>query len=211
MRRLTLRAVLALAWPLILLACTPAAGEEPAVPPSSETETVSPDAASPTKAATKERLMTADPDNQADEEERVLSTEAAEEEGGDPGTVVATPVVVDLGEITPAPEEESQPREMPQPGVPDPAQAMSNKAATDLAGRLNVDVDEVNVASVEATEWRDSSLGCPQPGQNYMMVITPGFTVVLEAKGQQYRYHTDRKAKVVFCGQPTEGTHPPVK
>lgn len=221
MRRSTLGTMLALAWPLILLACAPSGGEEPAVPAPGETETVSAAADSPTKTApeetaTKEHFMSADPNNEADDQERVLSTEAAEEGGdtdADPTPLVVTPAVVDLGDITPdaTDEEASEPVEMPQPGIPDPAKAMSNKAATDLARRLDVDVDEVNVASVEATEWRDSSLGCPQPGQNYMMVITPGFTVVLEAQGQQYKYHTDRKAKVVFCGQPTEGTHPPVK
>ena len=45
------------------------------------------------------------------------------------------------------------------------------------------------MASVEAFDFPDSSLGVPEPGQNYMTVITPGYVIILEANGVSYEYH----------------------
>jgi hypothetical protein len=33
----------------------------------------------------------------------------------------------------------------------------------------------------------------------YAQVITPGFRVVMEAKGHNYEYHTDEHSSVVLC------------
>ncbi len=51
----------------------------------------------------------------------------------------------------------------------------------------------------EAVDWRDSSLGCPEPGKSYLQVITPGYRVVLQADGQTYEYHTNREDRAVLC------------
>jgi hypothetical protein len=72
-------------------------------------------------------------------------------------------------------------------------------AREDLARRLGLAPKAIRLVSVEAMEWRDTSLGCPQPGMMYAQVITPGFRVVLEAKGQKYQYHTDAGRFVVLC------------
>jgi hypothetical protein len=69
----------------------------------------------------------------------------------------------------------------------------------DLAGRLNMAAQGIKLASVEGVEWRNTSLGCPQPGMMYAQVIVPGYRVVLEAEGQRYEYHTDRGRSVVLC------------
>ncbi|HJZ46278.1 MAG TPA: hypothetical protein VKE41_03900 [Roseiflexaceae bacterium] len=61
---------------------------------------------------------------------------------------------------------------------------------------------DITVAAVEATEWRDSSLGCPKPGMNYLQVITPGYKITMEAQGKRYEYHTDTNQRVVRCDQP---------
>lgn len=66
--------------------------------------------------------------------------------------------------------------------------ALLDQIIADLAGRLGVSPEEVRVASVEAVNWRDSSLGCPEKGQMYLQVITPGYRVILEAQGRQYDY-----------------------
>ena len=55
---------------------------------------------------------------------------------------------------------------------------------------------------VEAVEWRDSSLGCPEPGKAYLQVITPGYLFVLEAGGKTYEYHADRGNRVILCENP---------
>ena len=72
-------------------------------------------------------------------------------------------------------------------------------AQEDLAGRLGMASADVQLVSVEAVEWSDTSLGCPQPGMMYAQVITPGYRVVLEAGGQTYTYHTDEGRFVVLC------------
>jgi hypothetical protein len=119
--------------------------------------------------------------------------------GGSAATV-APAGTVSLGEITPAvtPDGTAQ-VEMPQPGAPDLGTRMANVAVQDLAGYLGIDAAEITVVEVLPVEWRDSSLGCPTAGEGYLMVITPGFQVMLEAQGESYEYHTDEAGRFVLC------------
>ena len=81
--------------------------------------------------------------------------------------------------------------------------ALAARATADLAQRLDMDVEEIEVVSVRAVEWRDGSLGCGQAGMMVPQVITPGHRITLSADGVQYEYHTsDRVGGLVkFCGQ----------
>ena len=72
-------------------------------------------------------------------------------------------------------------------------------AIADLSQRLNVPASDISLVSMEAKEWNDSSLGCPQEGMMYAQVITPGYLMILAAQDQQYPYHTDTKTNVVLC------------
>ena len=74
-------------------------------------------------------------------------------------------------------------------------------ARQDLAKKLNLSIEAIREVSVEAVEWPDTSLGCPQPGMMYAQVITPGFRVVLAAKDQTVEYHTDLGRRVVSCAK----------
>lgn len=78
-------------------------------------------------------------------------------------------------------------------------------AKAHLAERIGVSVSEITVTEIEEAEWRNSSLGCPQPGMMYLQVITPGFRVVLEAGGVAYEYHSDKGARVIPCEGPRKG------
>ncbi len=98
--------------------------------------------------------------------------------------------------MTPEPTPSFQEGELP-PG----AERIVRLAVEDLARRLDVSLEEILVISVEAVEWSDTSLGCPQPGMMYAQVITPGFRVDLEAEGERYKYHTDTGRHVVLCGE----------
>ncbi len=82
----------------------------------------------------------------------------------------------------------------PGPNVPEEA----NRAIADLAKRLDINADRIEVVRVESVEWPDTSLGCPQPGQAYAQVITPGQILVLSANGQEYEYHTSGD-QIVAC------------
>jgi hypothetical protein len=76
------------------------------------------------------------------------------------------------------------------------------QAAIDDAGQFTgVDADAIQVLRAEATEWPDSSLGCPQPGQMYLQVVTPGYLVELQADSRRLEYHTDSRGRLVLCAE----------
>lgn len=79
--------------------------------------------------------------------------------------------------------------------------ALVEQARKELADRLKAAPEAITLQSIEAVQWRDSSLGCPQPGMNYLTVITAGYRIRLVANGQVYEYHTDRQ-KAVYCANP---------
>ena len=58
-----------------------------------------------------------------------------------------------------------------------PDARMGELARAALAQELAVAEADIAVVAVEETEWRDSSLGCPKPGMNYLQVITPGYKI----------------------------------
>lgn len=89
--------------------------------------------------------------------------------------------------------------------VPTGAQPAVTAAKQHLASRVDADAENIQVVEFEAVEWSDASLGCPQPGQMYAQVVTPGYRVVLEADGQTYEYHTDRGNTAVPCEKPPAG------
>ncbi|MFA4935060.1 MAG: hypothetical protein WC568_04410 [Candidatus Methanoperedens sp.] len=69
-------------------------------------------------------------------------------------------------------------------------------AKKDLAGRLNIPVEEILLVKQEKVDWSDTSLGFPEVGMMYAQVITPGFRVILKAEGKFYEYHSDYKRVV---------------
>ena len=73
-------------------------------------------------------------------------------------------------------------------------------AIDDLSKQSSVPPDEIILVSMEAVEWSDASLGCPQEGYMYAQVITPGYLIVLEANDEQFTYHTDEEGNsIVPC------------
>ncbi len=88
--------------------------------------------------------------------------------------------------------------------VPDPIAAEFIIQAThDLAEELSIAPESIILVSSEALEWSDASLGCPNPGEDYLQVITPGYRIVLAVGDQRYEYHTDQQ-RMVLCANPTE-------
>lgn len=69
------------------------------------------------------------------------------------------------------------------------AQPLVEKAIADLASRRSLDRKQIEVVRVQATEFDDTSLGVPEPGQMYAQVITPGYIILLQAEGKVYEYH----------------------
>jgi hypothetical protein len=68
------------------------------------------------------------------------------------------------------------------------------QSRADLARRLVLSVDSVQLIRAAAVDWPDSSLGCPRPGLMYAQMVTPGYLIVLGANGKEYEYHADRRS-----------------
>jgi hypothetical protein len=168
---------------MMLIGCTAAGGDEPeAAQP--ETDAATPGAVLVTVAATETELPTIAVNSDAD----VVVTSAAPAGS------------VDLSQITSEPPAEGgELIVQPMPGVPDALAALVNEASQDLARRLGIDVSEVTFIRSVAVDWNDGSLGCPQPGMGYLMAITPGYQLVLEAQGKEYYYHTRDTDFFVWC------------
>jgi hypothetical protein len=85
--------------------------------------------------------------------------------------------------------------------VPPEAAAAVEAALTDAASHLGVSRDMLRLGQVQPRDWPDSSLGCPQPGQLYSQVVTPGFLVTIASGGHQLEYHTDSRSRVTLCSE----------
>ncbi|MGQ9598702.1 MAG: hypothetical protein ACUVWZ_04735 [Anaerolineae bacterium] len=113
----------------------------------------------------------------------------------------ASPLPTASLELSPVQTPEG-PGELTQEPELDPhISGLVDQAKEDLSQRIQIPSERIAVQSVEAVQWRDSSLGCPEPGMYYLMVITPGYRIRLEADGRIYEYHTS-ETRVVFCENP---------
>ena len=109
-----------------------------------------------------------------------------------PSSSEVTPTLPSPGETTPM-----------TPAIPTPAASglenLVQMAKEDLARRVSISANQINLVEATEAEWSDSSLDCPQPGMSYLQVMTPGYRILLEANGTQYEYHSNRDAYVVYC------------
>lgn len=60
----------------------------------------------------------------------------------------------------------------------------------DLAGRLGLASDAIQLVSVEPATWPDACLGLAQPGEMCAQVLVEGYRVLLQAGGAVYEYRT---------------------
>lgn len=89
----------------------------------------------------------------------------------------------------------------PKPGAPDTMEKLLDSVKDDLSRRLGVNRQQINIRETQRVEWSDSSLGCPEPDMSYLMVITPGYRIVLEVAGREHYYHADENEYFVYCPQ----------
>lgn len=77
-----------------------------------------------------------------------------------------------------------------------------SRAINDLATRLGVSPDQVEVLSITPDEFPASNLGCGEYGEQPdrpIPALVTGQRIVLEARGRSYVYHT-HGPQVVYCG-----------
>ena len=80
--------------------------------------------------------------------------------------------------------------------------AAARQARADLAARLQVAPEGIELLLAARITWRDGSLGCPRPGRLYTQALEPGMLFELRATGRTYRYHTRAHGEPFPCGQP---------
>ena len=68
------------------------------------------------------------------------------------------------------------------------AQGPAAVAQKIVASHTGTDYKQVAVISVEAVDFSDSSLGCPQPEMAYLQVITPGHKIIAEVPGSDKQF-----------------------
>lgn len=77
------------------------------------------------------------------------------------------------------------------------AEQVAEVALNTLADE-NIDPSSVTSIQVEAVDWPDAGLGCPQPGEMYASVITPGYRIVLETASESYDVHAPTRLDLPF-------------
>ena len=82
------------------------------------------------------------------------------------------------------------------------AQKMVTLVKEHLAQQLGIPMEQIALSEVKPTVWRDGSLGCPKPAVDYVPMETPGYSIVLEASGRTYIYHTNQANRFVVCNRP---------
>jgi len=86
----------------------------------------------------------------------------------------------------------------PGPGM----QPLVEVAVNDLAETMGIEKEKIKVVSAKPVSWPDSSAGCPQPGMQYMQVITSGSQIVLKAENKLYHYHSGGNRPPFYCPKP---------
>ena len=89
--------------------------------------------------------------------------------------------------------------------VPD---SILSAAKEDLAGKLDVTAESIDVKAAMSVVWNDGSLGCPRPDQVYTQAEEPGYRIILEHDERQYDYRATERGYLFLCELPTLPQHP---
>lgn len=97
-------------------------------------------------------------------------------------------------------------------GMIDPGLAPFVTMATDdLAERLGVAPESIELLTAVLVTWPNAALGCPEPDRSYAQVLTDGSVIELGADGLVYRYHTGGSRTTPFaCDRPLDPVPAPV-
>jgi len=77
-------------------------------------------------------------------------------------------------------------------------------AVDDLAARLDVAPDSIDVLTAVLVVWPNGALGCPEPGRSYTQVMTDGSVIELGVDGLVYRYHSGGSQRPFACDRPLD-------
>jgi hypothetical protein len=115
-------------------------------------------------------------------------------------TLVAQSPYPEMKQLTPVARFEKEPVEaLPTVDVPSSLQAVVDQALNDLAERLAVGVEQIDVVEIKSVVWPDGALGCPQPGLAYIQVQQEGLFIRLRVEKRVYNYHSGGGSGPFFC------------
>jgi hypothetical protein len=77
-------------------------------------------------------------------------------------------------------------------------------ARADLARRLDLEPDAIELVEAARVTWPDGSLGCPKPDFSYTQALVAGVRVQLRAAGAVYSYHGGRTGALALCESPKD-------
>ncbi len=71
------------------------------------------------------------------------------------------------------------------------------KARTILATRLGISESKILILEAIETNWPDACLGITEKDNFCAQVITPGYNVLMQANGKEYRYRTNLSGSII--------------
>lgn len=86
----------------------------------------------------------------------------------------------------------------------DVKRSLAQVAIQDLAKRLDIPVEQIEILEVREVVWSDASLGCPQPGRVYAQVLQEGFLIRLGVDEQMYFYHSGGSQDPFLCEETSQ-------
>lgn len=72
-------------------------------------------------------------------------------------------------------------------------------AIQDLAARLDVSEQDIEVTEVRDVQWPDGALGCPEEGKMYTQAVVDGTQVLLGVDERVYDYHAGADGVPFLC------------
>ena len=73
------------------------------------------------------------------------------------------------------------------------------QAKNDLANRLAIDPEQIELLKIASVTWPDGSLGCPQPGMEYTQVQVDGLLIRFRVMDSVYEYHSGGGRAPFLC------------
>ena len=78
-----------------------------------------------------------------------------------------------------------------------PVDIPAKNSIADQFQTIYIDPDQVKILDSSMVEWPDSCLGIEQLGTECIPELTPGYAVLLEAKGLKFAYHSNEVGSLV--------------
>jgi hypothetical protein len=112
-----------------------------------------------------------------------------DEAGADETTSTSTSIPTTSTTIETTPTSENQMND----------EAVAQEAIRDLAARLDVAEEDIEVVEVRDVQWPDGALGCPEEGKMYTQAVVDGTQVLLGADERVYNYHAGADGAPFLC------------